>query len=263
MLNIIFQEGIAIIFFVQLQFILFSCETSDHKINYSPIENIAIKGQVFLGEEDTSFLYTPKGLYIKIIHPDLEYWKAHKVFWFDKELKRKEFFEDDEKIRLLYDSLEVGEYKIQYLSYLNDTVEQILFLERPIELEFPSNLKSYYDKISIGRFFRNGYNSKDTIQLLYQQFSCFSFEHKLVEFLPYNNSTIIRVSDWRGEWEYLEIENPLKIFKEFLIQSENLKKTSCTTFDYYTIRKRGNKKIGIIKDSSCEWEGIKLLINQY
>ena len=104
---------------------------------------------------------------------------------------------------------------------------------------------------------------EDYDSYFYQHFGCFSFEHNLIEYTFNEKSTNVRVADWANNWEEIKLENPIDTLQKLINEGKEFNGTEgCSNYDYYTFRKKGNNKISIIEDGSCNWRGIRMIIKK-
>lgn len=241
---------------------ILSCNESIDKGEVTFKVNSEIKGQTFLDGNNTSEEYSPSGSFIEIVPSRLRFWKGVQLFQNKKEFIQKEFF-TEKGTTILFDSLNNGEYQIKFISHFNDEKEEKILLEDSLKKEFPIELEDYYEINEFDEFSLEQLNSNDTLQILYQYFGCFSFEHNLIEYVFEESNTKVRVADWANNWKEVKIENPIDILNKLIKEGKELNGIEgCSNYDYYTFRKKGENILSIIEDGSCNWRGIGMIIKK-
>ena len=248
-----------------LSLLLFlSCnKLSESNISLITIPNDSINGQAFIGESSKSVSYSPKGKFIQLTEPNSGIWSNLIIQKSNQEIKSKVFFEDDDnRLTKIFDSLNVGNYDLKYISDLNDTVVEKLSFEKNIKLTFPKSLNEFYIEKSIKEFDFNNFNVNDTLQLLYRNFGCFGGSMTNIEFTRINNELIFRkkingqTNEIENKWIYsktTDLENKLVKFitniKEIDINDDNY----CSSQIDYIFRIKGSNKIYWSKDKNCKY----------
>ena len=240
-----------------------SCENLNKKERVVFIENSEVKGQAILYGENSSVEYSPKKSFIEVIPSGLRLWSDVQILQGNKKINPKEFYYEDNKMTFLYDSLTNGIYQMEFISHFNDKViKTVNLLNRKI-IEFPLELDDYYSEISFEEFSLKEFKSKDTLQLLFQHFGCFSFDHQLIEYNFDEENTTVRVQKWKNNWKELNLDEPIDSLKSLILQGKEYNGiTGCSNNDFYTFRKKGTNKIARIEDGSCQWNGIRILIKE-
>ena len=207
--------------------------------------------------------YSPRGSFIEVVPSQHRFWKNVRLFQNKKEFISKDFFSEGENT-ILFDSLNNGEYQIKFISYFNDEIDENILIEDSLKKEFPIQLKDYYKINEFEDFSIEQLSSNDTLQILYQHFGCFSFEHKLIEYIFDESYTEVRVADWANDWIEIKIDNPMDTLNKLIKEGKEINRYEgwCSNSDYYTFRKKGENKISIIEDMSCNWGGINMITNK-
>lgn len=229
-------------------------------------ENKDIKGQAFLSGKHVSEEYSPKGSFVEIIPSQYPLWTRVRLFQQGKEVSPKRFFVQ-ESSTLLFDSLTNGEYQLQFTSHLEDKVTLSFILNERAKKEYPKSLATYYTQLNLNDLALDNLSQDDTLQILYQHFGCFSFEHELMEITPNigNSTFMVKAAKYWKNWDLINWESihsnlPLSTFQQFLKEGKTFNGvTGCSNADYYTLRIKGKNQIATIQDRSCDWNGIGLL----
>ncbi|MBU2929034.1 hypothetical protein [Winogradskyella psychrotolerans] len=237
-------------------------EETNTSLNHE-LENI--KGVAFLKGSSLPTKYTPKGNFIHVRPPDSGIWQYMILKKSNRKIEYKLFFpDDDDKRTLLYDNLALGEYHIEYISELRDTIKEKLVLRHNIELKFPEKLNEVYDEVNIQDLEIENLTQKDTLELLYQEYGCFGGSETLIEFIFNSEDEIIlRKMDMsldssgklENKWIYLESDNLKYDLNNFVQKAKNLKTSNldlCTSSMFYIFRTKNTKLISIIEDESCQ-----------
>lgn len=239
-----------------------SCGELSERKEIEYVANSDKKGQTFLNGNNTSEDYYPKGSFIEVVPSGLRLWKDVRLFQDDKEFNPKPFYLEDE-MTILYDSLTNGEYQIKFISHFNDEIEKKISLVDSLKIKFPEDLKEYYSEISFNDFSVKELNPKDTLQILFQHFGCFSSDHQLIEYEFGKRDTKVKVADWGNNWEELNLNEPIDSLNKLIKEGRKYNGiTGCSNYDIYTFRKKGKNEIARIEDGSCEWNGIRILIKK-
>lgn len=258
------EQSLTLSITIILCFLIFfqSCKDSSNNIL---IPNKNIHGQAIVGNSNSSVNYTPKGKFIQIIKPDSGIWKNVILKKNNEEIEPKLFFHDDDTtINLLYDKLSLGDYKLKYVSGLNDTIKEKLTFKESIKLEFPKKLNKFYQKLEIQDLNIKNLKVRDTLQLLYQSFGCFGGSESLIEFSITDDNEVNcrlktdrykRVGKSEEVWLILNGFDVQKELANFIDKAENLVKTDldlCTSEMKYIFRIKGTNIITVVEDKSCE-----------
>jgi len=239
-----------------------SCQKSSSNIS---IPNKNLQGQAIIGNSNKSVNYSPKGNFIQVIKPDSGIWKNLILKTNKKEIEPKLFFHNDDiTVSLIYDNLNLGEYQLKYISELKDTIKEKLNFKQSIKLEFPNKLNEIYQEVDIQDLDIKKLKTKDTLQLLYQNYGCFGGSESLLEFTINENNDI----NYK-----LKFDRPksIELSNELLVNSKNLDvreelinliskagdlvKTDldlCTSDKNYIFRIKGTNIISVVVDKSCE-----------
>lgn len=239
-----------------------SCEDLSDKREIAFIENSDMKGQTFLNGNSRSEDYSPRGSFIQVIPSELRFWQDVRLFQRGREFYPKQFFIGDDT-RFLYDSLTNGEYQIKFISHLNDEIVEKVNLINREKIKFPMELGEYYSEIEFKDFSLDKLESKDTLQLLFQHFGCFSFDYQLIEFVFNEEKAKTRIMRRRRKWEELDLIDPIDSLRKFVSQGRKVNGiTGCSNYDIYTLRIKGSNEISKIEDGSCKWDGIRIFSNK-
>lgn len=248
---------ISLCFLLTLQ----SCKEAGSNLS-EPVLNL--KGLAILEGSSSSIQYSPKGNFIHVKLPDSGLWQYLVLKESNQFIGFKLFFSDeDEKRSLLYDNLSFGEYQIEYISELRDTIIEKLEFNKSIELEFPQKLNEFYNQIGLEELKNSSFRRNDTLQLLYQSYGCFGGSETLVEFLFKDTNEIsLRKKDGLGsslekntDWVYIENLRIKESLNQFISKSKNLVHSEldlCSSDMIYTFRKKHTNSIAVINDKSCE-----------
>ncbi|WP_405571217.1 hypothetical protein [Winogradskyella sp. Asnod2-B02-A] len=258
---------ISLCFLLMLQ----SCKKAENNLIEPALK---IKGLAILEGSSSSIQYSPKGNFIHVKLPDSGLWQYIVLKKANQFIDFKLFFSDeDEKRSLLYDNLSFGEYQIEYISQLRDTIVDKLEFNKSIELDFPQKLNEFYNNISLKELKNISLKKNDTLQLLYRHNGCFGASETLVEFLFKDIDEIsLRKKNVLGstlmtnkDWVYIENTSIKESLNQFILKSKTLVYSNldlCTSDINYTFRKKHTNTIAVINDKSCELiEEIERVLN--
>ena len=243
---------------------MISCNNiSNSNISLITIPNDSIKGQAIFGEFGSSVPYTPKGKYIQITEPYSGLWRKVIVKNSGKEIKFKTFFNDlDNSVSKIYDSLKYEQYKLKYISDLNDTVVQKVNLTASVDLKFPNELNDYYSVESIAKLDLESLKTNDTLKLLDRYSGCFGGSITHMEFIKANTEKIIfrkrlknekSQNNWswsKVSFEYNNLKELINITKEIDFKDID----NCSNRSDYIFRINNNRTIYWVEDNSCEFD---------
>lgn len=242
--------------------LILSCNKSNDKTEVAFRINSEINGQTFLNGNYTSEDYSPRGSFIEVVPSKHRFWTDIILSQNKKKIIPKRFFVE-EKTTFLFDSLTNGEYHLKFISHLNDEVNKKILLNEKLKIEFPDELENYYELNEFDEFSIKQINLNDTLQILYQHFGCYSFDHKLIEYILGESMTTVRVADWANNWEEVKIENPIDTLDKLIKDGKKFNGIEgCSNNDFYTFRIKGKNKIFIIQDGSCNWSGINMILKK-
>lgn len=265
--------------FIGILCLLFSFQSckkiSNDNISIISISNDNIKGRAFIGENNKSVKYSPKGNFIQVIKPSSGIWTNLTIEKSNQEINSKLFFHDDDiNVSIIYDSLSFGEYNLKFVSDLKDTISEKLNFQKSIKLRFPNKLQEFYKEKNIKHLNIDKLNKNDTLQVLYKDYGCFGGSKKLIEFITNENNEItfrkkingVRYEDEpEDEWIYSKKKNVKESLKKFVTNIKKIDKNDenyCSSQIDYVFRIKGQNKIYWVKDKSCEFNNqISEIIN--
>jgi hypothetical protein len=233
-----------------------SCKKSD---SVSGIEGLA-----FIEGSSSIVNYSPKGYFIHTKLPDSGIWQYMILKKSNRLIDFKLFFVDEgDKSSLLYDNLSLGEYQIEYISELRDTIKESLELRKSVELKLSNRLNKFYNEVNVKDLGIENLLQNDTLQLLYQNYGCFGGSETLIEFIFSNSDNIVlrkidlsltSIKEPKHEWMYVENKNLKENLNDFIFKAKSINKTDldlCTSSMKYFFRIKNSRTISIINDESC------------
>lgn len=244
---------------ILLIILIFTCNKVEDKNEVVTKVDSKINGQTFLNGNNTSENYSPVGSFIQINPSQHRFWKDVHLVQNKKEIMPKEFWVEDD-ITFLFDSLINGEYQLKFTSHFNDEIIENVVLNKRLKIEFPAELGNYFELSKFDEFSIERIGLNDTLQILYQHFGCFSFDHKLIEYIFGESKTIVRIADWANDWKEVIIKNPIDKLSKLIKEGKEFNGIEgCSNTDYYSFRIKGENEIAIIEDGSCNWSGISMV----
>lgn len=264
------NRTINILIIISILYLLFSFQSckklSNENISIIYTPNDSIKGQAFIGKNNSSVNYSPKGNFIQVIKPDSGMWNNLIIEKSNQKINSKLFFHDDDiNVNFIYYSLSFGEYKLKFISDLKDTVSEKLNFHKNVKINFPNKLKDFYNEIEIENLYIEKLTKNDTLQVIYYNFGCFGGSIKLIEFISNENNEItlrkkidrLRYKDEpEDEWIYSKKKNVKRELKEFVSNIKKLNKNDknyCSSQIEYIFRIKGTNTIYLIKDKPCKF----------
>ncbi|EDM43917.1 hypothetical protein SCB49_10005 [unidentified eubacterium SCB49] len=256
-------------------FLLQSCsQISNSNINLLTVPNDSIVGIAFVGESNHTVEYSPKGNFIQIPFDYNDYWHEVELSRFNTKIDSKEFikFKDERPEHfLMFDSLNIGDYKLNFISILEDTIIKKLAFKSNIELRIPNSIQNYYNKKDISSFPEISEIFKlDTLQIYNANFDCFGGSIILYEF--YNNETdgyVYRKKQKAGgydnesvdEWIYhnKDVKDNLTMFVDYLIDKNEKHTRPCPSGNIeFIFRLKSSNEVFLAKDYYCSNNNVYL-----
>lgn len=233
-----------------MSFLFFSC-TQEKNI---PTENYIY--QIEDGGSPYPVPFTAQEISLRFSLSSTKYWSV-RLFDSDKEIYSTVYYQNDTLPILLFDSLEVKEYTLQFNSEFNDSIQTKIFVNSRKEIRLSEELSNYYLESKFDKSILSNFSKKDTIQLFYKNTGCFGGARR--EFNIYYNLDNLVISE---KDSLVTITNFEKRFEEFISEGtdveEKYKGGRCTSTSAYAIKIK--KELFIIIDNSCQWNGLDKLL---
>lgn len=247
--------------------LLQSCDRiSDNNIRRITVPNECVVGLSFIGGSNSSDEYS-RGNFIKIPINHNDVWQNVLLNKADTNLYAKDFIIVDSftpEYSLLFDSLSYGNYKLNYISVLEDTIVNSIDFKYNIEIHTPKSIKNYYktknasDMTELLNISKN-----DTLQIYNSDIGCFGGTLILYEFYKDKNDKILfrkkvkaggYYNEPNDEWIYYNADVSIKLleFLKYLKEKNLVEQKLCSSGNLeYIARLKSSNEVFYLKDHQC------------
>lgn len=248
--------------------LLQSCDRiSDNNISRITVPNECIVGLSFIGGSNSSDEYYPRGNFIKIPIDQNGVWQNVLLNKLDTNLYSKDFIVFDDSIpeySLLFDSLSFGNYKLNYISVLEDTIVKNIDFKYNIEVHIPKSIKNYYKtKNAIDMTEILSMSSNDTLQIYNTNIGCFGGSLILYEFFKNKDDKISfrkkvkaggNYNEPNDQWIYYntDVSKKLVEFLQYIKEENEIEQRPCASGNIeYIARLKSRNEVFYLKDYQC------------